>query len=444
MKLSDEYAEISLHKKGRDFVKKHLPNAKKERRNCLPAILLLLIFCFHFTVQAQELRNADLKRDADGSLHVVKTGSEDRIPKEYAFSPQIQYDAAGKRITKFVPFGRWDNEEKDIAHISEYAVVTRMSGAGTKTERGAWYYDVGDYQGKKVDLKCTIVDYGNYDVGASTNVTKMGFAAMSEERIGIYFRHLEWIQVKMEYFESNTGTQKNIKSTVVLTDVDQKESLVIYSDAESFMVSEDCPLTWRVEDGKPYFAEEEEKHAYEEDKDHWAKVQVLMDGSALEFRLYSEQGWKLHEARKAQQEGRLEDYLEEEEDLYYMESPYNDGIYVNGPEPPEFMFQLLGISDCRLSPLEMETGTAGMTDSDEVYQKSCTLKNREEVFTCEMVYDMPKEHQRWYYDRMIACLKLPDSLNIVQGQFLQRMERMLRMSFFTEKRMERLSLMQSS
>lgn len=384
----------------------------------LSALALLAFFGFRFSVSAKELQKY----------------MSYQIPKEYHFSAQIQRNESDERITEFVPFGEWDNEEKNNAAITGDFVITRIAGNAGKGKLGAWYYNVGTYEGKTVDLKCTIEDYMQKNGPQDTTGTNLGWVALSAERLGIYVRYLQWVDVRLEFYDADTGVPLEIKSSAVITDVDDGEGMRILSECESVMVNQRCKLK-QLEQGEAeagnelLFYEENEQSAYEDEKDDWAQVQVLFDSSVFRYRTYSALGMQVFKKEVINQmtenlltvDGGEYGVIEEKDAVteaskqQMISEPASDEV-ANGPEPPEFMLHFQGYSDCRLAPLTVGEGELTATDTDESKQKNCMLKHREENFSYEMVYTVSPEYKNWYYDSFMVTGQLPDEVQYLSGE----------------------------
>lgn len=391
------------------------------------AFIMLIFFGFRFSVSAKELRTFT----SFSKVEVIPENQYE-IPKEYHFSAQIQRDAEGNLLTEFVPFGDWDNEEKDTAAISEEAVVTRITGDRKKGKIGAWYYNVGKYQGKTVDLKCTVVDYEKLNTSEDGNGARIGWVALSEERIGLYLRHLKWAELKLEFYDAGTGELLPMKSSAVITDVDAGEGMMVTSEYDSLMVREHCTLQEIVLGENVLFVETEEKEASDEKKDSWAQIQVLFEGAVFQYRMYGNPENELKALDETKTDGTAEKTETESESMLEMnsESLSEDGRIgleegkdgeerqeaVNGPTPPEFMFQYQGYSDCRLAPLTVGTGNMTVTDADEEAVTASILNDREETFAYNMTYTVSPEYENWYYDSFTVTSQLTDQLEYISGK----------------------------
>lgn len=403
------------------------------------AVAMLIFFGVHFSVSARELRELSVS-------HVVDTIDKDiyEIPEEYHFSAQIQRDENGNILTEFVPFGTWNNEQAHMAAIDGDFVITCITGDRNKGNLGAWYYNVGCYRGKTVDLKCTIEDYMQRGGPEDTSGMNLGWVALAKERLGVYIRHLQWVDLKLEFFDAKTGEPLTIQSSAVITDVDAGEGMSILSGYESLMVSENCTLQKYDMDGRVLFVEAQEKDAYEETKDDWAQVQVFFESSEFRYRIYSAEGVeklfeeKLSEGKNTEdgntENENIEDLNIENENIE-IENLENKNIEnentevekaeddieiiiedaINGPTAPEFMLHFQGYSDCRLAPLTAGAGNMTVSDSDEVRKEECLLNHREEAFAYEMRYKVSPEYENWYYDSFVVTGHLPEEVSYQSG-----------------------------
>ena len=233
-------------------------------------LVMILIGCTGHFVFAEDMREA-------GSAPNVSVVYEDQyeIPEGFEFSVQIQKDKNGTIITEFVPFGSWDNKEKRVAELDEDAVITRITDESKKGLIGGWYYNVGIYDGKIVDLKCTIEDY-QQTTNEISGKASLGWIALSAEHLGIYQNYMEWVELRMEFFDSRTGEPLEVTGTAVITDIDRYEGMAILSEYEHILLAEDCRLEQTaLEENYILFKETEGKCAADENEDDWALVQVV-------------------------------------------------------------------------------------------------------------------------------------------------------------------------
>lgn len=113
---------------------------------------LVFILCFSFIAGVS-------KEDVNAVVSVSKVTDTTNIDSKYSFASRY-IDG----VTKLETFGKasydedvWINE-KDT-HLSSGAKTVRLTSANQKGKIGAWYRNVGEYQGEQVDLKITIVDW---------------------------------------------------------------------------------------------------------------------------------------------------------------------------------------------------------------------------------------------------------------------------------------------
>ena len=388
------------------------------------AIVLLGFLFFRFSVNAKELRNYEYAKGTTMELQ--------EISKEYHFSAQIQRTANGERGTEFVPFGVWDNEEKAQAEILGEFVITRITGNGKKGTIGAWYYNVGTYQGKEVDLKCTVADYMQKAGPNDTTGANLGWIAMSAEQLGIYVRNLRWVELQMEFYDAKSGNPLSLQSTAVLTDIDEGEGMMLLSEYESFGTSKESKLRiLDLQEKQMIVYDPEQTSAEDEAKDSWAQVQILLQGAQFRYRMYSKLGMeqllKTHLSEEelnvyASDEAIEENMMQEDSSFKagtQMEnnSQIEDGdVGSDGLEAPEFMLHFQGYSDCRLTPLATGDGELTVQDSDESGKEKVMLYHREEDFVYEMSYMVSPEYKNWYYDSFTVCAQLPDELAFFSGE----------------------------
>lgn len=358
--------------------------------------MILLFFGLRLTVSAKELFTFV------PSIQMIEDSYE--VPEEYHFSAQIQRDEQNHILTEFVPFGTWDNEQSHMAPINGEFVITKITGDAEKDAIGAWYYNVGTYKGKTVDLKCTIEDYMQRGGPDDTSGLNLGWVALAKDQLGIYVRRLQWVDLKMEFFDASTGEPLKIKSSAVITHIDEKEGMMILSEYDTLMKSKQCTLEAMDVDSKILFYESRGTMAFQEENDPWAQIQVLYEDSIFRYRVYSALGMEM-----------ILDKKEEEVSLSENALTADDMGAVNGPEPPEFMMHFQGYSDCRMAPLTVRSAEMFVSDSDEIMKEYCLLAHREEAFSYIMKYTVSPEHKNWYYDSFKVEGQLIDQIEYQSG-----------------------------
>lgn len=354
-------------------------------------LVMILIGCTGHFVFAEDMREA-------GSAPNVSVVYEDQyeIPEGFEFSVQIQKDKNGTIITEFVPFGSWDNKEKRLAELDEDAVITRITDESKKGLIGGWYYNVGIYDGKIVDLKCTIEDY-QQTTNEISGKASLGWIALSAEHLGIYQNYMEWVELRMEFFDSRTGEPLEVTGTAVITDIDRYEGMAILSEYEHILLAEDCRLEQTaLEENYILFKETEGKCAADENEDDWAQVQVEFTSDIFCYRSYSSP---------------------EDTGEYKWIDPvaYSSWFSYSSDEAVAFVLDFQGYSDCRLVPLLPGNVSLAVSDGDEDHAAACLLKNREESFSYEICCEIPKEHEKWYYDGFTVKAELLDILEFCSG-----------------------------
>ncbi len=366
---------------------------KKISTRFLAVVLtVLMLYGTGQSVMAQEVLGPPPIEHADA----INENSYE-VSKEYQFSAQIQKDKTGKIITEFVPFGSWDNKEKSLVSMDDESVITRIKDSSSKGKIGAWYYNVGTYHGTTVDLKCTVADYKQMELEDGTG---LGWIGLSKEHLGIYQNYLDWVELKMEFFDGNTGEPLTVKSTAVITDVDRYEGMTILSDCNSLLLSEDCTLKQSAAQGRILFWEVEGKSANSENEDDWAQIQAEFESNTFRYRFYSKEG--LSEDKNA-------------ENNWIDVSSYTSwNAYWQG-EGPQFELKYQGYSDCRLAPLAVNEGCMAVSDKDEDSVQTCILNDRDETFTYKIIYEIPLEHEKWYYDSFVVTSQLPEYLEFKSG-----------------------------
>ena len=131
------------------------------KRKKIISYFLIFLICFTACVSSLQITNA--------AVSYSKITDSTNIDSKYSFSPRF---ISG--ITKAEGFGGllgskssdnwkaiWDAKQKKYIYEKQpdYWYYVRLTSNSQKGKVGMWYRNVGEYKGKKVDLKITIVDW---------------------------------------------------------------------------------------------------------------------------------------------------------------------------------------------------------------------------------------------------------------------------------------------
>lgn len=116
-----------------------------------------------------------------------------------------------------------------------YWDFARVTSNNQKGKIGAWYRNVGAYQGQIIDLKVTVVDWDSFRTG-NTNINGQPNypcirIAKSTIAVGPSTNGFENLKVRFEFFKHNTNTPITIKAHENLFDIDNGEYALLNNPA---------------------------------------------------------------------------------------------------------------------------------------------------------------------------------------------------------------------
>lgn len=163
-----------------------------------------------------------------------------------AFSSAAHYDskAAGAPISKVS-----DSIYLDASYnftISKSAGVSyfgcnngytaNVSSDSQKGTIGAWFYNVGSYNGTSIDLKMTVVGWDKRLNGSTINV----HPTLNN---GIQLINVDGVTVRYDFYRSGTGTPITVKGYSCITDVDDQQSFTLVSGIEQAYIASNSILS---------------------------------------------------------------------------------------------------------------------------------------------------------------------------------------------------------
>ncbi len=118
---------------------------------------------------------------------------------------------------------------------------------------GIWYYNVGVYNNRAVDIKVIIKDFA-YETNHGTQLGAIGFDVSS---IGVMLSCIDWVKVRYEYYyHDGTETPKenaHIKGYHTLSDIDDTQAVCFQSPVTQMYVdNSNDNLKWYEFEGENY------------------------------------------------------------------------------------------------------------------------------------------------------------------------------------------------
>lgn len=104
---------------------------------------------------------------------------------------------------------------------------------------GCWYKNVGTYNGRQIDIKCTITDYTFYSLEGEQEI---GYFQVDTQKIGLNATNTRDISANMEFFDHETGEPVKVKGFATFADIDIRQGLEILSPVDDVFVTKSCKL----------------------------------------------------------------------------------------------------------------------------------------------------------------------------------------------------------
>ena len=146
-----------------------------------------------------------------------------KIPAEYTFYPNMQYDASGNLITKATPFGEWDYTNADtvddttLAQIKGIANIVWINKDDHSYDGkiGMIYDNVGSYNGHTISLKVTYM-------GTTEDATTNGYGLiMYNNSLALRASAAPaYLKIKYEFLDAETGKAIDVKGYQGFEDLD--------------------------------------------------------------------------------------------------------------------------------------------------------------------------------------------------------------------------------
>ena len=146
-----------------------------------------------------------------------------KIPAEYTFYPDMQYDASGNLITKATPFGEWDYTNADTVDDTTLAQIKGIANIvwidkddhSYDGKIGMIYDNVGSYNGHTISLKVTYM-------GTTEDATTNGYGLiMYNNSLALRASAAPaYLKIKYEFLDAETGKAIDVKGYQGFEDLD--------------------------------------------------------------------------------------------------------------------------------------------------------------------------------------------------------------------------------
>lgn len=275
--------------------------------------LLTIVFTLVFALNVNAASHSDTdtyfkKGRTNGTLATSsdKVKVDSTIPSEYSFALGNEYkgyETGGSAGTfSTAEANAWD-AQSNTSHkcVSEstnpsvncsdtfwnitYLDYTRLDGDNANKAKGSFYAlykDVGTYNGKKVDVKLTLVDFKASDLesyaknnrkplvgfyGNDKGKDNLKYPNEDTKRIGVFVGAIDWVQIKYEFFENGTNNKIDVKGYTTYWDIDGWQGIHLLDNYKDIYVSTGTKISYANIDGAPYLYDNVRQTLYGYDSD---------------------------------------------------------------------------------------------------------------------------------------------------------------------------------
>lgn len=314
-----------------------------------------------------------------------------------AVSGDYEFQARVNENTEMETFG-FDSALFETASSSSYISWCNVKDDTLKGRIGAWYRNVGTYQGRIVDVKCVIADYRLQ----KTYGDEWGMIGFNRDNIGIAQNGVEYAEMSMEFYDHETGEKIHVKGYATIADVDFSQACAVTSPYDRIYVAHDCELLYMAgTDGNPVFADDLYNWTSRADGDTAGQVLIYFDSDYFSFRFYMDGTmWESESGQiyyQGMNNGRHPHFTEED--------------VVNNPELGSHSWQSYTASRfARVTTPHPPVKT--VSDNDETDVEQNTLSSLSEGFSYKISQNVPLQSQtKFYYtsyqiaDTLEPCLE---------------------------------------
>lgn len=163
-----------------------------------------------------------------------------QLPKDHVVDIQTQVmDGAYSFIPKFNKNSSVEVFGFDPVSLPGGNIYGTLADDSMKGRIGCWYKNVGTYNGRQIDIKCTITDYTFYSFEGEQEI---GYFQVDTQKIGLNVTNTKDISANMEFFDHETGEPVRVKGFATFADIDIRQGVEILSPVDEVFVTKDCKL----------------------------------------------------------------------------------------------------------------------------------------------------------------------------------------------------------
>lgn len=163
-----------------------------------------------------------------------------QLPKDHVVDIQTQVmDGAYSFIPKFNKNSSVEVFGFDPVSLPGGNIYGTLVDDSMKGRIGCWYKNVGTYNGRQIDIKCTITDYTFYSFEGEQEI---GYFQVDTQKIGLNATNTKDISANMEFFDHETGEPVRVKGFATFADIDIRQGVEILSPVDEIFVTKDCKL----------------------------------------------------------------------------------------------------------------------------------------------------------------------------------------------------------
>lgn len=392
----------------------------KNSRHFFTVIATLLITCtiFSSAVWAAILKpstpnNAavlwDKSTAASDTNKVHTLNSDDLIKADYFGAKCIS------GITVAEPFGPWDDLDVTRTNYNSETVTSKRipaNDASYKNQLGVWYRNVGNYQGRSIDLKATLTDYEFY---SNDGITSQMILWARKDKIGFCVAGESWIDIKYEFFDSTTGEAVSLKAYMTFDDVDWGQAIEILQNPGELYVPSDSNLRCIAGSGSSpvflsdgaWYPDSNASHA----SSPADSFMTMFEGNYQLQRFYCCYYFR-------------EDYVSRQNFLIDYSDEVSLQTFCNS-------LDYFGYSGLPLAPTVPSTPTKQVSDQDETGVGN-TLTGISESFTYSIYHNVPNENPEHYYNSYTLTDALPECLELISVNIYDETQQEITDDFSTQ------------
>ena len=286
----------------------------------------------------------------------------------------------------------------------KYCTLRDKSLAG---KIGCWYYNVGTYKGRQLDIKLTVTDYTLYSFEGDPEV---GYFYVDMNKIGLNNCNTRDMTADLAFYDHETGQPVSVKGFITFADIDICQGVEILTSPDKVYVANDCEL-YKASGRNLFIAPWEEpplngNSINDDDTSHW--VQVNYSGTHLKYKFYSAR----ENYRFSNGMGDINGESKQVWQSGYTGSVSDYDIYKSG----NLWQGWQGIFFKRLAKIPIsEPLSKTVSDNNEKDVLKDRLDNRNETFTYKLSHYVPYEQSDYWYDSYKITDTIHSDLQINQS-----------------------------